>query len=142
VDEYKGEVAWVYRHYPLDSLHPQAREEALATECAAEQKGTDGFWALTDKIYEVTPSNNGLNLADLPKLAGQVGLDGTKLQTCIDSGKYKDIVEAQYQGGVTAGVTGTPGNFVINDKGEAWLIPGAVPFTTLKQTLDEALGKS
>ena len=36
VDESKGEVAWVYRHFPLDNLHSKARKEAEATECAAE----------------------------------------------------------------------------------------------------------
>ena len=39
IDEYgkDGLVAWVYRHFPLDSLHSKARREAEATECAGEQ---------------------------------------------------------------------------------------------------------
>ena len=139
VDTYKGEVTWVYRHFPLDMLHSNARTEAEAVECASEQGGNDAFWKLLDKIYEVTPSNNGLKLTDLPKLATQVGLNGTKLQTCIDSKKYKDFVESQYQGGITAGVTGTPANFIVNSKGDAWLIPGAASLDSLKATIDEAL---
>jgi protein-disulfide isomerase len=140
VDEYKGEVAWIYRHFPLDTLHPKARTEAIATECAFELKGNDGFWALADKIFEVTPSNNGLNLDDLPKLAGEVGLNQEEFKACLEAEKYKDKVEAQYQSGVTAGVTGTPSNFIMNEKGEVWSLPGAVDAATLKTTIDEALG--
>ena len=36
--EYEGKVVWVYRHFPLDMLHPKARAEAAATECAFEQE--------------------------------------------------------------------------------------------------------
>ncbi|MFZ5932994.1 MAG: DsbA family protein [Patescibacteria group bacterium] len=139
VDEYKGKLAWVYRHFPLDTLHPKADKEAEATECAFELGGNDGFWKFMDKIFEVTPSNNGLDLAKLPTYASQVGLNQSAFRTCLDSGKYKDKVEDQYQSGTNAGVTGTPGNFIMNKKGEVWLIPGAVPLETLKATIEEAL---
>src|SRR3990172_10709350 len=75
VDEYNGQVVWVYRHFPLDQIHQKADKEAEAVECAYELAGNDGFWKLTDKIFEVTPSNNGLNLDNLPKLAGDVLLN-------------------------------------------------------------------
>lgn len=139
VDEYQGKVAWVYRHYPLDMLHPKADKEAEAAECAAELGGEEGFWKMIDKIFEVTPSGNGLDLAKLPTYASQVGLDQTKFKICLDSGKYKEEVERQYQSGLTAGVRGTPGVFIINKKGEVWSVPGAVPFETLKVTIEEAL---
>lgn len=139
LDEYKGKVSWVYRHFPLDQIHPKADKEAEAAECAAELGGNDGFWKMVDKIYEVTPSNNGLNLDDLPKLAGQIGLDQSKFKSCLDSGKYAKHVEEDFQGGSKAGVNGTPGNFLLDKKGNAWIIPGAVPHTTIKQIIDKAL---
>ncbi|MCH7730233.1 thioredoxin domain-containing protein [Patescibacteria group bacterium] len=140
VDEYDGQVAWVYRHFPLDTLHSKADKEAEAVECAGELGGDDGFWALLDKIFEATPSNNGLNLDDLPGLAGEVGLNQSSFKDCLDSGRYAERVEADYQGGLASGVTGTPGSFVVNSKGEAWFIPGALPYDSLKVTIDEALG--
>ncbi|MDO8503983.1 MAG: DsbA family protein [bacterium] len=139
LDEYKGKVRWVYRHFPLDQLHPKADKEAEAVECAGELGGNDKFWQMADKIFEVTPSNNGLNLEDLPKFASQVGLDQGKFKTCLDSGKFTQHVEDDYQGGVKAGVNGTPGNFLLDDKGNAWVIPGAVPYATIKQVIDSAL---
>lgn len=139
LDEYKGKVRWVYRHFPLDQIHSKADKEAEATECAAELGGSDAFWEMADKIFEVTPSNNGLNLDDLPKLAGQVGLNENKFKSCLDSGKYAKHVEEDYQGGIKASVGGTPGNFLLDNKGNAWIIPGAVPYSTIKQIIDQAI---
>lgn len=140
MQEYDGKVAWVYRHFPLDMLHSKARTEAQATECAFEQGGETAFWKMIDKIYEVTPANNGLNLEDLPKLAEEVGLNGAKLKECVDSEKFADRVESDYQGGSRAGVNGTPGNFIITESGKGWSIPGALPYESLKQNIEEALG--
>jgi protein-disulfide isomerase len=53
VDEYDGRVAWVYRHFPLTQLHPQARDVSIAAECAAELGGNDAFWEFTDRYFEV-----------------------------------------------------------------------------------------
>lgn len=137
--KYPGKVAWVYRHFPLDQIHPKTRKEAQATECAGEVGGNDAFWKLTDKIFEVTPSNNGLNLDDLPALAAQIGLNIDRFKTCLDSDKYTKLIEDNYQDGVQAGVKGTPATFLINPKGEIKLLPGALPYESLKQAVDEAL---
>lgn len=140
VDEYKGQVAWVYRHFPLDQIHSKADKEAEATECANELGGEDAFWRMTDKIFEVTPSNNGLDLSTLPNLASQIGLDQSKFKNCLDSGKYTQYVEDDYQSGIKAGVRGTPGNFLLDTKtGKKLEVPGAVPFDSLKSSIDSLL---
>lgn len=76
MDQYgkDGKVAWVYRHSPIDQLHPKARKEAEALECANEQGGNDAFWKYADKLFEITPSNNGLDAAQLPVIAAMIGL--------------------------------------------------------------------
>ncbi len=142
VDDYKGKVAWVYRHYPIEQLHSKGPKEAEATECANELAGMDGFWKLTDKIYEVTPANNGLDLATLPTLASQVGLNQAKFKACLDSGKYKDKIAQRVQEALATGASGTPANFVMNQKGEVWIIPGALPLENVKTVIDEALQAS
>lgn len=50
LEEYGDDVAWVYRHFPLDQLHPQARSAALASECVTEIGGDEAFWEFTDKV--------------------------------------------------------------------------------------------
>jgi protein-disulfide isomerase len=135
VDEYEGKVAWVYRHFPLDQLHKNARSAAEASECVADLGGEEAFWKFTDALYK-----DQTRASDLASVASEVGVDSSKFQKCLDDGKYEKKVEEQYQGGLVAGVTGTPGNIILNEAGEAWLIPGALPLEQLKTTIDEALG--
>src|SRR5574343_1436136 len=84
MDEYgkDGKVAWVYRHFPIDGLHPKARKEAEATECANELGGPSKFWEYTNMIYERTPGNDGLDPANLPKFAKEIGLDEKAFTEC------------------------------------------------------------
>lgn len=143
VDEYPNDIMWVYRHFPLDQIHSKADKEAEAIECAGKLAGNDGFWKLTDKIFEVTPSNNGLDLKTLPDLAESVGINKSAFQSCLDSGEFTAHVEEDYQSGIKAGVRGTPGNILLDTKtGETRVVPGAVPYQQLKQAIDEVLSKS
>lgn len=140
VDDYKGQVAWVYRHFPLTQIHSKAPKEAEATECANELAGNDGFWKFTDKLFEVTPANNGLDPAELPKIAVQVGLNEAKFKSCLDSGKYADHVQKDQDSGTKAGVNGTPGNILLDTKtGKTKLIPGALPIEQFKPEIDSLL---
>lgn len=54
--EYGDQIRWVYKHFPLDQIHPQARPAAEASECIAEQKGDEGFWQFTDAIFKIQES--------------------------------------------------------------------------------------
>ncbi len=65
VEKNNGDVAWVYRHYPITQLHSKAFHEAEATECAWEQGGNETFWKYTDRIFEITQSNNRLDESEL-----------------------------------------------------------------------------
>ena len=135
-----GRVAWVYRHFPLVQLHPKAAHEAEALECAAELGGNEGFWKYTDKLYEVTPSNNGLDAAQLPLIAKQVGLDKAAFSACLASGKHKAKVDADLAEVVAAGGQGTPHSIVLYG-GEQMPISGAQPFEVVKSTIDTLLAK-
>ncbi|MBI4067902.1 thioredoxin domain-containing protein, partial [Candidatus Kaiserbacteria bacterium] len=133
-----GKVAWVYRHFPLPQLHPKAPHEAEALECASELGGNDAFWKYTDKIYEVTPSNNGLDPAQLPAIATQIGLDKTAFMKCLDSGKYKARVDKDAAEAVAAGGQGTPHSIILY-AGEQVPVEGAQPFQVLKNMIDTLL---
>jgi protein-disulfide isomerase len=142
MDEYgkTGKVRWVYRHFPLDALHNKARKEAEATECAADLGGNEKFWAYINRLYEITPSNNGLDLAELPKIAEYVGLDKAKFESCLASGKFASKVEANYQDGLSAGIEGTPYSVIINSKdGKKYPLSGALPYQQIKIAIDQFL---
>lgn len=139
MEAYPGKIKWAYRHLPLN-FHANAQKESEATECAYELGGHDKFWQYADKIYERTTSNGtGFALADLPKLAKELGLDQKKFEDCLNSGKYADYVSQASSGASAAGIQGTPGTVIITAKGEKKLIKGALTLEMMKQIIDEAL---
>lgn len=141
MDEYgkNGQVAWVYRHFPLDSIHPKARKEAEATECANELGGNQKFWAYLDRLFEVTPSNNGLDPAQLPAIAEYVGLNRTRFEQCLNSGKYAEHVADDLADATNSGGNGTPYSVVIAPNGKKFAISGAQPYASVKSVIDIAL---
>ncbi len=133
-----GRVAWVYRHLPLDQLHSRARKEAEATECAAELGGNDAFWAYLDRLMEITPANNGLDPAELPKIAAYVKLDEKKFSECLASGRHAAKIEAQARNAAATGGNGTPWSIVVASNGKKFPLSGAQPLEAVKQLIDVA----
>lgn len=139
VEEYEGQVAWVYRHFPLDLLHAKARKEAEASECAAELGGNDAFWAYIDRIFEITPSNDGLDLDKLPEIAEEIGLDRVEFEECLESGRHAEKVADDVEDAQNSGGQGTPWSIVIAPDGTKSAINGAYPYTEVKNIVEEAL---
>lgn len=137
--EYLDQVAWVFRHYPVDEIHPKARKEAEASECAAEQGGNDKFWAYLDRLYEITPSNDKLDPAELPRIAEHVGLSRAQFESCLQSGKHAQRVAEDVEDALAAGAMGTPYTVVIAPNGRLFPILGAQPYASVKRVIDIAL---
>ena len=110
-----GQVAWVYRHFPIASLHKKAHTEAAVTECVAQQKGEDAFWNILDDIYETTPSNDGLSNETLMALAQKTGVEQTTLNTCITSEETINALKQSVADATKAGASGTPYSVIITD---------------------------
>lgn len=137
----EGKVAWVYRHFPIDSLHKNARKEAEATECAAELGGNSAFWKYIDRLYEITPSGDGLNPNQLPVIAEYAGLDRKAFESCLSSGRHAATVQAQYEDGLSAGARGTPYSVLVTKDEKIPITQGALPYESLKTILDSILNK-
>ncbi len=136
---YSGEVAWVYRHFPIPQLHAKAIKEAEATECAAELGGNLAFWKYIDKIFEITPSNDGLNPDELPKIAGEIGLDVAAFNECLSSGRYTEFIKKSIEEATKAGARGTPYSVIISRDGTKTVINGAEPLASVKAKIDSLL---
>ncbi len=138
--QYDDKVAWVYRHFPLDSLHSKARKEAVASECAAELGGNDAFWKFTDRFFELTPSNDQTDIDTvLPQIAKDIGLDGEQFATCLTSGKYDAHIEADVQNATATGGNGTPWSIVVEKNGKRYPLSGAQPYASVQQLIELAL---
>lgn len=136
LDEYGDKVAWIYRHFPLDTIHPNARPTAEASECIFGQYGEDKFWEFADAVFAEGPTS----LTNLDSIYADIGVDSLSIESCVENDTYADKVEADFKEGLQAGVTGTPGNFLISKEGET-IVPlnGAVPYETLKAEVDKLL---
>jgi protein-disulfide isomerase len=130
-----GKVNWVYRHLPF---HKKAPREALATECAFDQGGNEKFWQYLDKIYEITPGNDGLADSELPNIAETVGLDKTKFLECLNSARFDTKINAQANDARASGGQATPFNFIIVN-GDSLELQGALPYENLKAFIDQSL---
>ena len=137
VKQNDGEVAWVYRHYPIPELHSKAPRQAEATECAYEQGGNTAFWKYIDRMFGVTPSNNGLPDSELENIAEYVGLNSSAFYTCLQSGKYKDKVADDIADGRKAGVSGTPSSLILVNGKVVDRIAGAQPLDIVLQMVNQ-----
>lgn len=139
VQTYDGEVAWVYRHFPIAQLHTKAAKESEATECAAELGGNQAFWKYIDKIFETTNSNDSLDPSELPKIATAIGLDVTAFNTCLSSGRYAELVKKSVEEAIKAGALGTPYSVIVTKDGKKVVINGAEPIAMVKAKIDALL---
>jgi protein-disulfide isomerase len=124
------DVRWVYRHFPLPSLHPNAEMAAEASECAAEQ---GAFWAMADAMFE--SQGLGLSRSRLSILAEEVGLDASRFNECLDSGRYASKVQADAADAEAAGAAGTPFTVILAG-GNRDRISGAVPLARISSTIE------
>ncbi|HVZ76321.1 MAG TPA: thioredoxin domain-containing protein [Candidatus Paceibacterota bacterium] len=133
-----GNVAWVQRPFPLASIHSKAPEEAEAAECAADLGGNTAYWKFVEGIFAVTPSNNGLDLAQLPVIAGQIGLDVNAFNACLSSNKFAQKVTDSYNEAIGLGAQGTPFTLVMVGD-QAVTLSGDQPYDSMRAAIDAVL---
>jgi predicted DsbA family dithiol-disulfide isomerase len=126
-EAYGDSIRWVFRHFPLD-FHAQAEKAGEAAACAGEQ---GKFWEMHDLLWKSTAK---LQVGDLKAHAAALGLDTSKFDQCLDSGKVAGLVEADAEAGRSYGVSGTPA-FFVNGRP----LVGAQPFDAFAQVIDDEL---
>lgn len=128
LSRYDGKVKHVFRDFPLDNLHPQARAAAEAANCAGDQ---GKFWEYHDLLFAQAPKASPDNLKGY---ARTVGLNTEKFDNCVFQGAHHDAVQRDIDEATRVGMTGTPG-FFINGR----FVNGAQPLEKFVQIIDEEL---
>lgn len=108
-----GKVAWVYRQFPIQTIHPNAPKISEAALCAGDLSGNEAFWTFSDLIFSERSSNQLTNMTSLPDFAARAGVDVAQFNSCLNSGRMAAEVERQFNEGTASGVTGTPYSFVM-----------------------------
>ena len=99
-------LRFVFRHFPLDSVHPHARRAAEAAEAAAAQ---GRFWEMHDLLYE---NRENLDDESLGRYADELGLDVARFEDDLSERRHAPRVRDDRFGGERSGVEGTPTFFV------------------------------
>ena len=131
-----GKVRFVYRDFPLE-FHPAALISAQAAECADDQ---NKYWEFHDKVFgeqeKLGEGTISYTINDINKWASEISVDLDEFNECLNSEKYKEEVQKDYNDGVKYGVTGTPTLFINGIK-----IIGAQPFENFSAIIEEELAK-
>ena len=140
MDEYgpTGDVAWVYRHFPLQNIHPAAPRIAAAAECVADIGGNEAFWTFSDLVFAERGMNEPTNVARLDEFAETAGVNAAEMNACLDAGNTQTDVEEDFTNGIAVGVRGTPYAVMVAG-GEYIPINGAQPYDTVKGIIDTTL---
>lgn len=135
VNDYDGQLAWAYRHFPLD-IHPGADDKSIFAECIYNEYGEDAFWSFTDYIFE----NIQTPVSQLETVAADLGYSSAGLTSCLENNETADFVLEDFNNGLALGVNGTPGNFIYNrETGEVTPVTGALPYENIKPLVDQLL---
>jgi protein-disulfide isomerase len=130
LDKYPSKVRHVFRDFPVDGLHPQARQAAEAARCAKDQ---GKFWEYHDALFAGPPSAAP---GDLRRYAEQTGLNVASFEQCVSSGAHRSAVQRDYEDGAKLGISGTPA-FFINGR----LVSGAQPLEAFVRVIEEELSR-
>jgi protein-disulfide isomerase len=99
-------LAFVYRHFPLTTLHPRAEPAAEASEAAGAQ---GRFWEMHDILFE---RQDALEDEDLLSYAREIALDLRRFASDLVNGTHAPRVREDFRTGVRSGVNGTPTFFI------------------------------
>ncbi len=98
-------LRFVFRHFPLRSIHPHAQHASEAAEAAAAQGGEEAFWEMHDALYH---HQRALEDADLLRYAQELGLDAGRFASELGAHAYAGRIQEDVRSGLASGVRGTP----------------------------------
>ena len=119
-------VRWVYRHFPIDQIHPLATRAAEAAECSGEQ---GRFWEYADVLFE---RQADITFELFTGIARDLDLDVAEFEQCFAEGRFSAVVSAHREEGDKKRIAGTP-TFYVGGK----RFDGTVSYEELKQVLVE-----
>ena len=130
---YGDDINIIFQHFPL-GFHANAKPGAELAECLADQKGSEAFYAVIEASFAAWDSSQSY----LMEKAVELGGDKDALEDCLDAGTHSKKVDTQMARWTQLfGVTGTPGNVLINNEtGEYEVLSGAYPTASFEQIID------
>jgi protein-disulfide isomerase len=106
------QVRFVYKNFPLTTIHPWAETAAIGARCAYQQSPA-AFWKVHDAIFDNQDVISPENVWDkLVGFAAQAGLNADTFKACLSSPDAQKAVDAERAEGVALGVNSTPTAYI------------------------------
>ncbi|MSU74393.1 hypothetical protein EXS57_01285 [Candidatus Kaiserbacteria bacterium] len=136
----QGDVAWVFRQFPLLEIHPNALSHARATECVAETAGNDMFWKFETALF----ANQPVDPAQYGLLAKEVGVTGDEFAKCYansasTSSTIQTRILSDRQNALDIGAKGTPYSVILTTGKEPVVVSGGQSYEEMRQLVNQAL---
>jgi protein-disulfide isomerase len=135
-----GQLAWVYRQFPITQLHPNAAKISEAALCVGDLGGNDAFWNFSDKIFSERELDAPTNVTKLPEYAELAGVSKSEYLSCVNSRRMEDRVLASTEEGFNIGARGTPYSIIIVGDQQA-VINGAQPYQVVKDIVTNLINQ-
>lgn len=132
------QVAVTYRHFPIEQLHPNAKDLAIAAECVGSLGGDKAFWNFTDALFNSRSVNSETDMTKVTGLALKSGISSNDFAQCRQSDVARMAVEADMVDGTRNGVQGTPMSFLLYDS-QVGEINGAQPLMVVEDIINSLL---
>lgn len=133
--EKNSEVKWIYRHFPLSSIHSRAEEAAAASECVARLSGNAAFWDFADKAFQ---NQRRLGSAFYEEIAKANGVNLAAFSECTNGDDVAGEIQADLNEVVRAGGRGTPYVVIVTKSGKLVPFSGALPYDSIQSLIDQA----
>lgn len=135
----EGRVAWVYRHFPITSIHKHSGTHAKASECVASVAGESYFFRFIDALHQQSPGTAEFNPLKYPEVLASLGVNETAFTTCMNEDLFAEKVAVDAENAVLVGATGAPYTVILIKGNEPLPISGSLPYYSMKQVIEEAL---
>lgn len=133
-------VAWVYRHFPVTTLHGDAAMNALAAECAASASTPGMFFKFVDAMQTSAPGAVAFNPKQYGVLLKQLSIPEDNFTKCMASRTFEQRIHNDYSNALASGATGSPYIVLLVQGQKPKSIQGAPPYKTLKGIIENELG--
>lgn len=129
------DVSVTYRHFPLVELHPNAKDLAIAAECAGQIGGDKAFWSFVDSVFASREVNEKTDMSKLSSFAAMARVPVAAFASCRTGATARLAVEADMADGEKSEVQGTPQSFILRGGKPNVLISGAQPLGSVEAQL-------
>lgn len=136
-----NKVAWVYRHFPVSTLHADAAMNALAAECAASVTSPANFFRFVDAMQSAAPGAQSFNPLQYDAILDPLSVPKASFHDCVNKATFEKRIHDDYSNALASGATGSPYIVLLVQGQKPRQIQGALPYKAIKKILDDEIAK-